>query len=100
MAMARKAAFFPALLAQPSLGWDSFLCLGVLVWPRSDLPLALIRKYLPDGPSPRGLWVQFMKMKYGWQLFSYCRINQNSADGVADPHTPGLQVSTPSRANC
>ena len=63
MAMARKAAFFPALLPQPSLGWDSFLCLGVLVWPRSDLPLALIRKYLPDGPSPRGLWVPFMKMK-------------------------------------
>lgn len=56
MAMARKAAFFPAFLAQPSLDWDSFLCLGVLVWPRSDLPLALIRKYLPDEPSPRGLW--------------------------------------------
>jgi len=36
MVMARKVAFFPASLAQPSLGWDSFLCLGVLVWPRSD----------------------------------------------------------------
>lgn len=43
-------------LAQPSLGWGSFLCSCVLAWPRSDLPLALVRKHLPDGPFLRGLW--------------------------------------------
>lgn len=50
-----KLPSFPAP-ALPNLDKDSCLCLSVLMWPRSDLPLTLIGKYLPDGPSPRGLW--------------------------------------------
>lgn len=60
MAMARKVAFLPPQ-ALPNLDKDSCLCLSVLMWPRSDLPLTLIGKYLPNGPSPRGLWNSIYK---------------------------------------
>lgn len=69
MAIARKAAFFPALLVLPGLDWDCppLGCSGLI---QKGLTLGLDQE-VSDGSSPRGLWIQFMKMKYGWQLFGH-----------------------------
>lgn len=83
-------------LAQPSLSWGSFLCSRVLAWPRSDLPLALVRKHLPDGPSLRGLWDSIYESRTWLATFSYSSVTQAGArqTGVTDSHAPGRCAST------
>lgn len=48
------------------------------------------------GHPSEAFGIPFMKVKYGWQHFSYSSVRQTEAQqtGVTDAHTPGLDGPT------